>query len=63
MDDSYHKFMIVSFVETTLVLKITNDKVSQIHDSGFQVKEATLHTNLLEGGIFIQVTRSSLIQI
>ena len=58
-----HSYMIVSFPESTLVLRIAEDKVSQVTDSGFQVGEQTLHCGLLEGEISIQVTPRSLVQI
>jgi hypothetical protein len=53
---AFHKFMIVAFQESTLVLAVSNDKVSQVTDSGFVTTEQTVHATMLEGGIFIQVT-------
>jgi len=45
--------MIVSFQDTTLVLQIMQDKVTQVTNSGFQANESTLHCGLLHGDIFI----------
>ena len=63
MQDPLDSFMIVAFQDSTLVLQIAMDKVSQITNSGFQTNESTLHCGLLVGDIFVQVTSRSLIQI
>lgn len=63
MQEELSSYMIVSFHDTTLVLQIADDKVTQVQNSGFQTTECTIHCGLLEGDIFIQVTPRSLIQI
>ena len=63
LEDDLHKYMVVSFPESTIVLEIKQDKVQQVTNAGFYTNESTLHTNLLSGDVFIQVTPKSLIQI
>ncbi len=63
LKDSLDSLMIVAFTDTTLVLQIVDDKVTQVTNSGFQTNESTLHCGVLHGDIFIQVTSRSLIQI
>jgi hypothetical protein len=55
--------MVVTFPESTIVLKINQDKIQQDNNAGFVTNEPTIHTGLLHGDIFIQVTPKSLIQI
>ena len=61
MEDKLDSFMIVAFQDSTIVLQIAEDKVSQVTNSGFQTNESTLHCGLLVNDIFIQVTSRSLI--
>lgn len=61
MQDALDSFMIVAFQDSTLVLQIGDDKVSQVKDSGFLDNESTLHCGLLVGDIFVQVTSRSLV--
>ena len=61
--DELHKIMIVSFPESSLIFQVTEDKVSQLLNSGFQTTEQTLHAGLLCTNAHIQVTSRSLIQI
>ena len=63
MSDELHKYMVVSFPESTIVLQINQDKVQQVNNAGFVTGESTLHTGMLIGDIFIQVTPRSLVQI
>ena len=63
LNDELHKYMVVSFPESTIVLQINQDKVQQVNNAGFVTNESTLHTGMLTGDIFIQVTPRSLVQI
>lgn len=53
-DDEYHKMIIVSFGDATLVLSV-GESVQQVADSGFNTEAPTLSTTLLDNGKFIQV--------
>lgn len=53
MEDKLDSFMIVAFQDSTLVLQIAQDKVSQVTNSGFASNESTLHCGILVNDIFI----------
>lgn len=62
-DDPCHSYMIVSFPESTLVMEVKDDKVTQLNNSGLVTNEQTLHVGLLQTDIQIQVTNKCLIQV
>lgn len=56
-DDDTHKYLIVSFADSTLVLSVSEGKITTVADSaGFQKSAPTVHAQLLEDGSMIQVT-------
>ena len=62
MTDEFDKYVIVSFTSATLVLSI-GEKVSEIKDSGFDLKKPSLHVGLMEDGTFIQIYPNGIIHI
>ncbi len=60
--DEYDKYVIISFTNASLVLKI-GEKFSEVTDSGFDLKMPSLHVGLLEDNSFIQVYPKGIIQI
>jgi splicing factor 3B subunit 3 len=62
-DDPYDKYMVVSFQDSTLVLSIGTEKVTQVMDSGLADGERTLHVGIMEDNSYVQVTPKSIIHI
>ena len=60
--DDFHKLMIVSFTNETLILSI-GSKVSEVHDSGFDNQTRTIHANLLQDDSWIQVSPNGIIHV
>lgn len=61
--DQTHKYLIVSSVDKTLVLSVTDEKIVPAQDCGFQKAAPTLHAEVLEDGTFIQVTNQAVYHI
>ena len=61
--DEHHKYIIMTFQDQSYILQISGSSVDQAKNTGFVTNEQTLHAEILDGDIFIQVTRKSLIQI
>jgi len=53
-DESFHNFIVVSFVNATMVLSI-GDTVEEVSDSGFSLETPTLGVALLGSDILIQI--------
>lgn len=53
LSDSLHRYMLVSFPESTLVLQVLADKVTQLQNSGFQTTEPTLHAGHLQFDVHV----------
>jgi splicing factor 3B subunit 3 len=51
--DQFDKYMIVSFQQSTLVLSIGTEKVSEVKDSGLADNERTLHVGILEDNSYV----------
>jgi len=62
VNDVYDKYVIVSFQNATLVLSI-EDKVREVHTTGFDLKKPSLHVNILMDNTFIQVLPNGIIHI
>lgn len=60
--DTYDKYVIVSFQNATLVLSI-EEKVREVHTTGFDLKKPSLHVNILADNTFIQVLPNGIIHI
>jgi len=60
--DKLDKYIIVSFLNATLVLSI-GEKVLEIQNSGFDSKKPSLHVGLLEDNTYIQVFPNGIIHI
>ncbi len=60
--DEHDKYMVVSFINATLVLSI-GEKVAEVSDSGLDATKQTIHAAVLEDGSHIQITTSSVIHI
>jgi len=45
--------MVVCFPDSTLMLSIGDEKVSQVTNSGFQTNEASIHVGILQDNIYI----------
>jgi splicing factor 3B subunit 3 len=60
--DDFHKYMIVSFTNETLILSI-GSKVSEVTDSGFDNQTRTIHANLLQDDSCVQVSPNGIIHI
>jgi len=61
--DPFDKLMVVSFTQQTLVLSISADKVSEVHNSGLYGNERTLLAAIMEDNSMIQVTEEGIIHI
>ena len=53
IDDTFDKYMLVSFQNTSLVLSIGTEKVTEVKDSGFADNERTLHIGILEDNSYV----------
>jgi hypothetical protein len=53
LGDIYDKYMIVSATDSSLILGITDGKISALADSSFVKGEPTLHAGTMEDGSFI----------
>ena len=53
LGDEYDKYMIVSAVDSSLILGITEGKISALNDSSFVKGEPTVHAGILEDGSYI----------
>jgi len=53
-DETYHNYIVVSFVNATMVLSI-GDTVEEVSDSGFSLETPTLGVGLLGDDILIQI--------
>ena len=62
VEDIFDKFIIVSFINATLVLGI-GDKISEITNSGFDTKNSTIHVGIMSDNSFIQVIGTGIIHI
>ena len=62
LSHQYDKYMIVSFINATMVLSI-QDKVVEVPDSGFDTKKQTVHVALLEDGAVVQIIPNGIIHI
>ena len=62
MESQFHKFIVLSFKQQTLVLSV-GEKVTEVNDSGLDLVKPTLFVSLLEDGTIIQVTPSGIRQI
>jgi len=62
MTDEFDKYVVVSFTSATLVLSV-GEKVSEVKDSGFDLKKPSLHVGLMEDSTFIQVYPNGIIHI
>ena len=47
------KYLIVSFQDTSLILGITEGKISTLSESGFSKTETTLHVGLMADGSYV----------
>jgi splicing factor 3B subunit 3 len=63
IDDPYDKYMVVSFQNSTLVLSIGTEKVTEVKDSGLADNERTLHVGIFEDNSYVQITPKSVIHI
>ena len=52
MSDPFHKFIVLAFLNQTLVLKI-GEKVEEVQDSGLDLQKHTLFVGLLENDSII----------
>jgi hypothetical protein len=52
-NDPTHQYLIVSSNEFTLVLSVSDGKITTAKDVGFQKSAPTLHAEVLEDGTFI----------
>jgi len=59
MHDEYDKYIILSFINATLVLSI-GEKVVEVPDSGLDTQRSTIHVGLLEDDAMIQVFSSGI---
>ena len=62
INDEYDKYIVVSFINATLVLGIS-DKISEITNSGFDAKNPSIHVGILNDNSFIQVISTGIIHI
>ncbi|CAM9850089.1 unnamed protein product, partial [Phaeothamnion confervicola] len=53
--DPHHTFIVVSFTNATLVLRV-DESVVEVHDSGFLLTSATLHVVLLANNSILQAS-------
>jgi len=63
ISDEFDKYVIVSFTSATLVLIVGEKNVTEVKDSGFDLKKPSLHVGLLEDNTFIQVYPNGIIHI
>lgn len=61
--DEYDKYMIVSATDSSLILGISEGKISALNDSSFVKGEPTIHAGVMEDGSYIQITESSIIHV
>jgi splicing factor 3B subunit 3 len=57
------KFLIVSAVDSSLILGINEGKISSLNDSSFVKGEPTVHAGTMEDGSYVQITETSIIHI
>ena len=63
LTDEFHQYLIVSSIDSSLILSINDGKISSVGDSNFAVGEPTVHVCTMHDGSFIQVTQTSIIHI
>lgn len=63
LDDVNHKFLVVSFSSTSLVLGVSEGKITSLSDTEFHRDAPTLHISLLYDGSYVQVTDQAVYHI
>lgn len=53
LGDEFDKFLIVSAVDSSLILAINEGKISSLNDSSFVKGEPTIHAGTMEDGSYI----------
>ena len=61
--DEYDKFLLVSALDSSLILGITEGKISSLQETSFVKGEATIHAGTMDDGSNIQVTPTSIIHV
>lgn len=63
-DDLNDKYLIVSSIDSTILLEISENNISSVEENiGFVVTEPTIHVALLEDGSYLQVTPKGIVHI
>jgi splicing factor 3B subunit 3 len=61
--ESLDKYLIVSSIDSSLILGVTEGKISSISETNFVKNEPTIHVCTLEDNSHVQVTETSIIHI
>ena len=62
INDIYDKYLIISFINATLILEI-GDKITETNNSGFDTKNSTILINILSDNSYIQIIKTGIIHI
>jgi splicing factor 3B subunit 3 len=62
LEDKFDHYLIVSFVDATLVLSI-GEKVVEVPKTGLDITQGTIHVGLMEDGSMIQVCKNKILHI
>lgn len=54
-ENTFHRFIVVSYEGTTTVLEVGETRVEEIRSSGFELREATLNASQVSSDSFLQV--------